>query len=279
MTRREGLGLDQEYLREHQYRDPTNLNARIALHAKYSRADEPWYPWLAGRIEWPEGGHVLEVGCGSGALWVDIAPLLPDLRLTLTDLSPGMVEAAAAAVAALDGIELSDARTCDVQELPFADEAFDVVVANHMLYHVPDPARAAAEIARVLRPDGVLMAATNGPRHLDAVADLSRQVLGWSSLDSVDRRFGSTNGASVLGTAFRSVAWQHHPATMVCTDPDDVFAFIASSAAGQEASPGQRRALQGAVAARFRDGGGVLPVTTESGCFQAREPRGGQVAG
>jgi len=60
VTRREGLGIDHEYLREHQYKDPTNLNARIALHAKYSRADEPWYPWLAGRIEWPEGGEVLE---------------------------------------------------------------------------------------------------------------------------------------------------------------------------------------------------------------------------
>jgi hypothetical protein len=66
---------------------------------------------------------------------------------------------------------------------------------------------------------------------------------------------------------------------MVCTDPDDVFAFIASSAAGQEASPEQRRALQGAIAERFRDGGGVLSVTTESGCFQAREPLGVQVAG
>ena len=58
------MGIDQEYLREHQYKDPTNLNARIALHAKYSRTDEPWYPWLAGRIEWPEGGEVLEVAAG-----------------------------------------------------------------------------------------------------------------------------------------------------------------------------------------------------------------------
>ena len=159
----------------------------------------------------PEGGEVLEVGCGSGALWVNIATLLPDLRLTLTDLSDGMVEAATRAVAVLDGIELVEARACDVQELPFADGAFDVVVANHMLYHVPDPARAAAEFARVLRPDGALMAATNGPRRLNAVADLSRQALAWSSLDFGDRRFGTSNGASTLGTAFGSVEWQHHP--------------------------------------------------------------------
>jgi SAM-dependent methyltransferase len=271
VTRREGLGTDPEYLRQRQYRDPTNLNARIALHAKYSRADEPWYPWLASRIEWPEGGDVLDVGCGTGALWVAIAPLLPHLRLTLTDLSDGMVEAAADAVAALDGVDLVGALPCDVQELPFPDESFDVVVANHMLYHVPDPARAAAGLARVLRPGGVLMAATNGPRHLDAVADLSRQVLGWSPLDLVDRRFGSTSGASILGTAFGSVEWQLHPANMLCTDPGDVVAFIASTAAGQEASPEQHRALRDAVEARFRDAGGAVPVTIESGCFVARQ--------
>ena len=56
------------------------------LHAKYTRADEPWYPSLVGRITWPAGAEVLEVGCGTGALWANVAPLLPDLRLTLTDL-------------------------------------------------------------------------------------------------------------------------------------------------------------------------------------------------
>jgi SAM-dependent methyltransferase len=272
MTRREGLGTDQEYLRERQYKDPTNLNARIALHAKYSKADVPWYSWLATRIEWPEGGDVLEVGCGSGALWVNIASQLPALRLTLTDLSDGMVEAASEAVGSLDGMDLVGARTCDVQDLPFPDEAFDVVVANHMLYHVPEPTRAVAEFARVLRPGGVLMAATNGPRHLDAVADLTRQALGWSPLDFVDRRFGKSNGGSILGTAFRSVEWQQHRSTMVCTDADDVFAFIASSAAGQDASPGQRHTLEDAIQARFREGGGALAITTEAGCFVARSP-------
>ena len=66
VTRRRELGTDPDYLRQRQYRDPSNLNARIALHAKYSRADEPWYPWLAGLVEWPADGDVLEVGCGSG---------------------------------------------------------------------------------------------------------------------------------------------------------------------------------------------------------------------
>ena len=270
VTRREALGTDGDYLRERQYHDPSNLNARIALHAKHSRADVPWFDWLVGRVDWPEGGRVLEVGCGTGLLWVSAAPLLPHLHLTLTDLSAGMVEAASAAVADLPGVELAGARTCDAQDLPFEDHAFDVVVADHMLYHVPDPRRAAAEFARVLRPDGVLLAATNGPQHLDAVAEVSRAALGWSSLDFVDKRFGLSTGEEILSTAFGSVSWHLHPSTMICTDPADVLGFIASSPAGQDATPAQRVALEEVVAARFAEEGGQMTITKESGCFVAK---------
>ncbi len=273
MDRHEGLGTDPDYLREHQYKDPSNLNARITLHAKYARSDQPWYPWLINRIEWEPGTRVLEVGCGSGALWVNVAPLLPHVRLTLTDLSEGMVEAATAAVAPLPDIELTDARTCDAQDLPFEDATFDVVVANHMLYHVPDPAQAAAEFARVLTPDGTVMAATNGPRHLDAIRELTRQVFGWSSLDGAVRRFAPENGEIILRSAFGFVQWHPHPSTLVCTDPDDVVAFIASSPAGHEATPEQRIALVQAIGERFAAEGGSLSITTEAGCFVARSKR------
>ena len=130
MTGPEGFGTDTDYLRDKQYRDPTNLNARIALHARFARADEPWYPWLAGRVDWPEDGEVLEVGCGPGLLWTSIAPLLPRFRLTLTDLSAGMLDAARAVVDPIDSIDLVATRAADAQDLPLPDASFDIVVAN-----------------------------------------------------------------------------------------------------------------------------------------------------
>jgi SAM-dependent methyltransferase len=271
MTQRESLGTDATYLREHQYKDPANLSARISLHARFARARQPWFPWLAGLVEWPEGGDVLEVGCGAGHLWLNVAPLLPRLRLTLTDLSEGMLAAARETVAPLESMELVATRACDAQALPFAEGSFDVVVANHMLYHVPDPSRAVAELARVLRPDGVLMAATNGPHHLDVISELSRQALGWSSLDLVDRRFGASNGAAILSGAFGRVGWHPHPSSMECDDPAAVLAFITSGAAGQQA-PERLEALAEAVEARFRASGGVLHISMEAGCFVARDP-------
>jgi SAM-dependent methyltransferase len=272
MTSREGFGTDADYLRDKQYRDPTNLNARIALHARFARADEPWYPWLSDRVDWPEGGDVLEVGCGPGLFWASIAALLPHLRLTLTDLSEGMLDAARSVVDPIESIELVATRACDAQDLPFPDSSFDVVVANHMLYHVPQPARAAAEFARVLRPDGVLLAATNGPNHLDVIADISRHVFGWSSLDFVDRRFGRSNGGAILGTAFGDVVWHPHPGRLVCDDPDAVVAYISSSSAGQEAGASQLAALTHAVRDRFQTAGGVITMTTDAGCFVAQRP-------
>src|SRR5262249_2097577 len=54
----------------------------------------------------------------------------------------------------------------DAQQLPFASASVDVVLAAHMLYHVPDVERAVEEIARVLRSEGRVVVALNSPEHL-----------------------------------------------------------------------------------------------------------------
>lgn len=102
-------------------------------------------------------GNVLEVGCGRGELAARVAHEL-DATVIAIDQSPRMVEIAREA-----GV---DARIADVQHLPFDDASFDCVVAAWMLYHVPDVDRGLAELARVLRPGGRLVAVTNGERNL-----------------------------------------------------------------------------------------------------------------
>jgi SAM-dependent methyltransferase len=265
-------GTDTDYLRDHQYKDPTNLHARVTLHAKHTVAEQPWFDWVAARLDWPRGGHVLEVGCGSGLLWSNIGPQLPDLNLTLTDISEGMLEVARHALDPFGHLNLVEARTCDAQDLPFDDNTFDVVVANHMLYHVPDRPRAVGELARVLRPDGVLMAATNGPRHLEQVSKASREVFGWTTMDFVDRRFGRSTGGDLLDASFADVSWHDYPSALACHEPDDVYNFIASSSAMQQSTPQQMQALRDVIARVFEEGGGVFRSATEAGCFLARGP-------
>jgi SAM-dependent methyltransferase len=75
-----------------------------------------------------------------------------------------MVEAAQAKLATLDRQPVI--KVVDAQAIPFEDETFDAVIANHMLYHVPDRLRALGEMRRVLRSDGAFYATTVGDRHM-----------------------------------------------------------------------------------------------------------------
>ena len=178
--------------------------------------------WLFERVAPPPGARLLEVGCGSAALWrANVDRIDPSWSLTLTDLSPGMIESARAALG-----ERADYAVADAQELPFADPSFDVVVANHMLYHVSDRPKALAEIARVLVPGGVLHAATNGRGHLRELRDLVG--LEWS-LNRIVDEFRLENGAEQLGEFFVDVRVERFDVGLAVTEVEPVLAYVRSS--------------------------------------------------
>jgi SAM-dependent methyltransferase len=272
-------GGDQAYLRDVQYRDSTRLAARASLHVKYGTARVAWFPWVATQIVWPVGARVLEVGCGAGWLWAEASAHLPGgLDLTLTDLSPGMVAEAVARVGGLGRHRRVEGRIADAQALPFAAESFEVVVANHMLYHVPDPRTAVAELARVVRPDGVLMAGTVGPTHMRELAEIRAEVFGGPrALATVDT-FGVEVGEPVLRGCFADVEWRHYDDCLDCSDPDDVLAFLASTPPVEGASNEERRRVIEAIDRRFAAGDGRMRVTKETGLFVCAGPRLGSRA-
>lgn len=105
------------------------------------------------------GRSVLEVGCGTGLLLRRLAPLADEA--VGVDLSPGML--ARARERGLTVVE-GDARA-----LPFPDARFDVAVSFKTLPHVPDLAQALAELARVVRPGGFVVAEVYNPTSLRAL--------------------------------------------------------------------------------------------------------------
>ena len=178
---------DPEVVRE-QYAREDNLRARQAIWVGATGTDPKEVLWRTLQ-EW-QPKRVLEVGGGQGELAERMQGEL-GAQVTFVDLSPRMVELARAR-----GL---DASVGDVQALPFDDASFDTVVAAWMLYHVPDVDRALAEIARVLRPGGALVAVTTSVDHL---AEL-RELVGYS--ESVGHTFGRENGAQLLRAHFASV--------------------------------------------------------------------------
>ena len=137
--------------------------------------------WLFDQVDVFEPATVLEAGCGPGLLWRRTQGRVPtSWRLMLSDLSAGMVAEARDELAACR--PEGDVYVADVQRLPFPDAHFDVVFANHMLYHVQELAAALSQLRRVIKPGGVLYAATNGHRHLGEIDDLlqsTRPGLRW----------------------------------------------------------------------------------------------------
>ena len=96
--------------------------------------------------------NALEIGAGTGYFSLNLMAGGTIGRLTATDIAPGMLAALQANAERL-GLDVKTVRT-DAEQLPFADESFDLVLGHAVLHHLPDLDRAAAELARVLRPGG-----------------------------------------------------------------------------------------------------------------------------
>ena len=256
-----------KYLRNIQYAAPDNLQARIRLHAKYSSSEIKFPEWFFGQIDLTRVRDVLDVGCGPGSIWASL-PRPVVANLTLCDQSSGMVAAATAAArghaAELSGIVGS------VQALPFMDSSFDVVIANYMLYHATDIDQAVGELRRVLRDGGLLVAATNGPAHLTELVEIERAVMPRDTYRDHREIFGSVSGREYLERYFASVEWRPLDDELLCTDAEDVFAYIRSMPPGDRATPEQELALRREIDERMRAGNGVLHVTKDTGIFVAR---------
>jgi SAM-dependent methyltransferase len=180
--------LDDPALVAEEYADDARLRRRASAYTGASTAVDVRVPLVAAVAE-ARPGRLLEVGCGWGELaeWITRET---GAEVVATDLSAHMVK-----LARERGL---DASVADVQALPFTDGAFDVVVAAWMLYHVPELDRGLSEIARVLRPEGRLVAATNSVFHLREL----RELVG-SGRSSIT--LSRESGEELLGRHFAAV--------------------------------------------------------------------------
>jgi len=124
----------------------------------------------------PEGslGDSLEIGAGTGYFSINLA--LQGLldRVTVTDISPGMLETLSGTASEM-GIEV-EAVVCEAEQLPFEDESFDLVLGHAVLHHIPDLDRAFAEFHRVLRPGGRILFCGEPSRYGDRLAALPKAL-------------------------------------------------------------------------------------------------------
>ncbi len=219
---------DPAYLQTTQYKTSANLSARIELHRRFRTNPYGWHKWVFDQLNLQPGIQALEVGGGPGELWRENAARLPaNMAVCVSDFSPGMAAEARGALGA-------DARftfvSADVQAIPFPTDTFDIVLANHMLYHVADIARGVRELARVLKPGGRVSAATNGLNHMlelhELVAEFDPENASTMTTNLFARRFGLENAPEILGRALARVETRNYDDALWVTDPQALTDYV-----------------------------------------------------
>jgi ubiquinone/menaquinone biosynthesis C-methylase UbiE len=267
---------DREYLRKEQYRDGGNLRQRASLHERYSTNRVRWHAWVFSQLDLPPAATILEAGCGPGFLWSENLEKVPrGLRVTLSDLSPGMV---AEARGHLSGSTQLSFLCCDLHNAPVPPATFDAVIANHMLYHVPDVAAALAEVHRLLKPGGKLYAATNGERHLQEIAEfasLARADPEPEARDLLQRaveNFSLETGREKLAGLFEEVEIRRYPDALHVTEAEPLVRYVASSSIFRLDEDGLERLRE--LLARDIASLGMVRVQKDTGLFIARKASG-----
>lgn len=217
---------------KNQYQNASNISSRISLHSEYSYNKQGWFPWIFEQCEIKSGMKILELGCGNGSLWVDNYDKIPrDVSITLSDISSGMLRDARRAITEINP---RDKRfqfvEADASMIPFEDDCFDMVIANHVLFYVDDIDKMCKEVQRVLGDGGRFVCSTYSENHMKEISQLvsdfdDRIVL---SADKLFERFGKNNGEGLLKPFFASVDWVEYEDHLIVTEPEPLISYVLS---------------------------------------------------
>jgi SAM-dependent methyltransferase len=262
------VDLSDQLFVHNQYRNAGNLNSRIALHQRFSTNPYGWLRWVFDQFHLPPQCRILEIGCGTGDLWRENLDRIPeDWEITLSDFSAGMVDHADRNLARES--HAFHFMRLDAQYIPLEGESFDAVIANHMLYHVPDRNKALAEIRRVLKTGGRFYASTNGQGNLRELADLllrfdaNLSAWGWH----LPETFLLENGLAQLSPHFAQVALRRYEDSLIVTESAPLVEYLLSGR--METAVENRATFARFVERELESRGGTFHITKDAGLFEA----------
>lgn len=212
-----------------QYRNSTNISARIRLHRLFSSNKQGWFPWIYEQCQITEGMKILELGCGNGRLWIENKAKLPaDCEIILSDISEGMIRDVRREQSLQD--DRFSFAAFDCHAIPYEDASFDLVIANHVLFYCKDVDRVCSEVGRVLKPGGRFVCGTYGVAHMQEVSRLVTQFDDRITLsgENLYEHFGKENGAQALAPYFAEVDWQQYEDTLIVTQAEPLIEYVLS---------------------------------------------------
>jgi ubiquinone/menaquinone biosynthesis C-methylase UbiE len=134
-----------------------------------------------------KGDRILDAGCGSGLTLIELAKRFPSCECYGIDLSDPLLEIANNITQKEKLIGKVKFLNADVQDIPFFDSYFDVVININMLHLIKDPLLMLNEIERILKLDGFFF-----------IADLRRSVLGFMEKE-IKHAFNTKEAKEIIG--------------------------------------------------------------------------------
>ena len=251
-----------------QYQNATNINARIALHRDFSMNPEGWFPWLFRQMPLKPGMKVLELGCGNGALWLENLKRVPsEIHILLSDSSEGMVREVQRRLSADQRFSF---QTIDMNRIPFPDQSFDLVIADHVLFYSNALNHTLKEIRRVLKPEGVLAASTYGAKHMKEITELVQEFNPEIRLaaENLYDQFGLENGEDILKQYFRTTVSRRYEDSIEISEADPLISYILSCHGNQNRLLlDHYKEFRRFVEEKVRNG---FHITKDAGVFLAR---------
>lgn len=210
------------------YATERNLRIHEDTQAKYSVPNIDFVRWTLDTIDWAGDEIVLDIGPGRGSHYACLLQQHPAITYYALDLSPNLL---LNHPCASDHLALGDAA-----RLPYSDDSFDIVMANHVLYHLADIEAGLAEIKRVLKPDGRVLAATDSQQNLIQLQMLIHRANVFLSDNGAKvippalpcEAFALENGTRILARHFYAVVRHDLPCQLVFDDIEPALEYLDS---------------------------------------------------
>ena len=243
-----------------QYKKTDNLNTRISIHDKYSTNKMGLANWYFTIYKVENGMRILELGCGTGTMWTEHKDVINMCSyIVLSDLSEGMLAEAKNKIGAFQNVEY---KIIDIQEIPFDDDYFDIVIANYMLYHVPDIDKAVSEVSRVLKKGGYFYAGTAGE---NGIMETIVKILGVDL--TYENTFSLENGKEKLEPYFSRIDIKRYEDSLEVTNIDDLMDYIYSGITFKNACKMSEEEVRNKLLSCMEDG--ILRLPKDPGMFVA----------
>lgn len=262
--------INTQVLKE-QYKTAENLKARGNLHS-YNTNKTDWNIWCFNEMKIPSRARILELGCGTGEFWnKNRQNLNDDWDVTLSDFSNGMLESTKDT---LEPLHYNfDYKEINAEHIPYEDESFDVVIARHMLYLVPDIEKALSEIERVLVKGGRFYATTNAGNTMAELNKLMEEFDPEAGLNTngMCGRFDFEQGQLLLKKHFNEVEMSVLQGEIVVDEAEPVVSYKASTIKGKSVLVGEKRQQFTRFIENYIIKNGHISITTKACIFKAKK--------